>query len=328
MEFLNIAGHVSVIHHLQSAFKNNRIPSAYLFTGLQGIGKATLAKAFVQMLNCDTHNNCHQCDSCRMVERDGHPDFITIEPDGKFIKIKQIQTLIKQLDLKPVYAKKRVVLLENVHQMNVESANCFLKILEEPPLDTLLILLTTDANLLLETIVSRVQKVQFAPLSEGHLLSILQQQYELKAEDLAFVMNYAHGRIRSDWIRKLSQLLNMRTQVREILGSLVTERMVDHVTLLEQWNKQDLGAYFLEFCTSWLRDWIWWLEEKPHRLINSDLLEDFATLPPKVTIEQLHWAFDLTIETELAIKAQAGKQLALEGLIIQIKQIFSGKIVV
>lgn len=329
MDFLNIAGHISVIQHLQIAFSRDRVPSAYLFVGLKGIGKSTLARAFAQMINCRTRNNCHQCPSCKMFEQNSHPDFINIEADGKFIRISQVQSLIKQLSLKPVYAVTRVVLIEDVNKMNLEAANCFLKVLEEPPLGTLIILLTTDETLLLETTVSRTQIIHFSPLSEKQVKDILEKNYELSDEETRFVLSYSQGRIRSEFIGQITTLFNLREQVFNLLQRLKNESMVDNFALIENVIKQELISSFLEFCSSWVHDWlILKLGKKKKRFINGDLMEEVEKIPHNISAESLRWAFELIIETEISINAQAGKLLALESLIVKIKQVFSGKMVV
>ncbi|MCP4294641.1 MAG: AAA family ATPase [Proteobacteria bacterium] len=328
MDFLNIAGHTPVIQHLQVAFSSDHIPSAYLFVGLKGIGKSTLARAFAQMINCQTSNNCRQCPSCKMFEQSNHPDFINIEADGKFIRIRQIQSLIKQLSLMPVYAKTRVVLIEDVQKMNLEAANCFLKVLEEPPLDTLLILLTTDETLLLETTLSRTQILHFSPLSSKQIRGVLEKNYTLSEEENRFVLNYSQGKIRSNFIDQVTALFNLREQVEILLRGLKNESMVDNFLLIEHVLKQDLTPYFLEFCSSWIHDWSIFKLGKNVGFINEDLMADVKNVPGNTTVESLSWIFDLIIETEVAIKAQAGKLLALESLVIKMKQVFSGKLVV
>ncbi len=169
MELKGVYGHDSIKQRLLSAFHQDRIPSAYLFLGQEGIGKALLVREYAQLINCETRNNCGHCTNCRMFAGGSHPDFEIIKPSGQNIRIKQILELIEKLSLKPSYASKRVIFVKQTHRLNQESANSFLKILEEPPLDTLIVLSTTDENLLLETIVSRCQSVHFPPLTKSEL---------------------------------------------------------------------------------------------------------------------------------------------------------------
>ncbi len=328
MTFSNVIGHRSNVQQLKTAFQQDRIPSSYLFIGTEGIGKSTLVKAFAQMINCQTHDICHRCDSCRMFDSGSHPDFHVIQPDGQGIRIKQIHDLIRHLDLKPTYAEKRVVLVKEAHKMNLESSNSFLKILEEPPLDTLIVLLTPDESRLLETINSRCHKVYFAPLTTKEIQLVLDRNYQLDPDILDFVLCYAQGRVRSQFIEKAVVLANMRIQVFHILQNLATEKLFDYSLLIDQWVKQNLHGYFLEFCMAWIRDFIAVRKRVLNDLINHDMQDEAETAANKFSDEKLQWIFGLVVETELAIQSNASKSLALESLLVQLKQIFWGTPVV
>ncbi len=324
----NVIGHDSIAQRLEFAFQQNRIPSGYLFIGPDGIGKSTLVKSFAQMMNCETHDNCHQCDSCRMFDGGRHPDFYVIKPDGKSIRIKQIHELIGHLDLKPAYATKRVVLVKEANKLNQESANSFLKILEEPPLNTLIILMTADENQLLETINSRCQKIYFSPLTSEEIRLVLDQNYKLDPEMMEFLLCYAQGRIRKRFIEKATILANIRIQTLHMLKNLNTEKLHDYSLLTDQWVKQDLHGYFLEFCMAWLRDFVAVRSQTLLDVINRDMKDELSEIPSRFTDEVLQWCFDLVVETELAIQSNASKNLALESLITQLKQIYWGMPVV
>ncbi len=326
--FSQIFGHEPIKQRLEFAFQNDHIPSGYLFIGPSGIGKSTLTKEFAQMMNCRTKDICHQCENCRMFDNGSHPDFHLIKPSGQDIRIAQIHQLIDQLSFKPAYAKKRVVLVKNAHRLNQESANSFLKILEEPPLDTLIILMTHDENLLLETILSRCQKILFSPLTRLQLKNAITDKYNVNSDELEFILNYAGGRIRKDFINNVSTLFNMRNQVLKILQNLRTENMIDHCLLLEKWTKKELHGFFLEFCSAWIRDFICLKSRVEEGLINLDMINELRSRPINYTEEQLQWSFDLVIETELAIQVHAAKILALESLLVQLKQVFGGVLVI
>ncbi len=328
MSFPGIYGHDKVKEYLIKAFENDRIPSAYLFLGENGIGKSTMVREYAQLLNCETHNLCHTCTNCRLFESGNHPDFHLVKRNGQFIRIAQMQELISKLNLKPAYASKRVVLVQEADRLNQESANSFLKILEEPPLDTLIILTTSEESMLLETILSRCQKISFSPLAPQVLRRIITERFEVDEKEIDFIINYSRGRIRKDFIDKVAQLNTLRRQVLNMLCSLKLEQMVGHTTQIEQWVKKDLHEYFLEFCATWLKDFLYLKMEKPEQITNRDILDEIDLGELTVTPEQLNWAFDLTVETELAVRANAGKVLALESLIIQLKQVFEGALVI
>ena len=324
----NVIGHDSIAQRLEFAFEQDRIPSGYLLIGPEGIGKSTLVKSFAQKMNCATQDNCRICDSCKMFDGGRHPDFHVIKPEGQNIRIKQIHELIGHLDLKPVYAKKRVVLVKEANKLNPESANSFLKILEEPPLNTLIVLMTGDESQLLETIVSRCQKIYFSPLTQEEIRLVLDQNYTLDSDTMSFALCYAQGRVRKRFIEKAAQLANMRIQVLQLLKQLTTEKLLDFSTLIDQWVKQNLHPYFLEFCMAWLRDFSSVRRGDFDDLINCDLSEELSDIPSGFTDEKLQWCFELVVETELAIQSNASKALALESLIVQLKQVYWGALVV
>jgi DNA polymerase-3 subunit delta' len=324
MTFSKILGHQAVVERLTLAFQKDRIPSAYLFVGGNGVGKNTIVREYAQMINCRTHNICGTCDSCHMFGTQAHPDYIVIKPTGQFIRIGQIKQLIAQLGLKPIYAQKRVAVIHEAHRMNLESANCFLKILEEPPLDTLIVLMTTDEKRLLETIQSRCQKVVFSTLSREQLKQIYEQYFDIPEDEVPFILNYSKGSIRKEFIKKASELYNIRSLVLRVLTGLTNERLNDHIYLLEQWIKQDNQLYFIEFCTAWFRDFIYLKQGRSEGLYNQDVVDEIPDSVLRLSVEQLQWAFDLAIETEIAMKKNAAKLLALESLLIQFKQVFAG----
>ncbi len=327
-DFPGVYGHEKVKERLLSAYQKDRIPSGYLFLGESGIGKSTLVKAFAQLINCKTNNYCHQCPNCRLYESGSHPDYYVVKPEGQFIKISQVHNLINLLSLKPAYANKRIVLVKDAHRLNQEAANSFLKILEEPPLNTLIILMTSDETLLLETILSRCQKIQFAPLSRKDLKDILDKNYSKNQDEIELVLNYSKGMVRKDFITNSSVLYPMRIQVFKVLTTLSNEYMVAHMGLVDHWIKKDLHTYFFEFCGHWLKDFIYFKDQQFDLITNADLMGELEALRLDYTKEQLLWAFNLTMETEGAIRLNAGKALAMESLLIQLKQVFAGALVV
>ena len=328
MPFSKIQGHEKIVTHLNSVYDSDHIPSAYLFVGSDGIGKTTIVREFARLINCEEAVPCGKCNNCKLFEQSSHPDFLVIRPKTRYIEIKAIRELIDHLALKPAYAQKRIVIVKHAHLMRTEAANCFLKILEEPPLDTLIVVMTPDQDLLLETIRSRCQAVHFSPLHQEVLKNIIPTLYPLKEEDLRFALNFTQGRIRKDFLKKATLLNTMRSQVFRILAHLTPDRMMDHCYLLELWIKQENYVYFLEFCTAFIKDLVIIQQHSSSLIQNNDMLPDLEKLALTINREQLMLSFALVIETEIAIQTNAAKLLALEGLLVQMKQIFEGSAII
>ena len=109
MSFQDIFGHEKQIEQLQSSLAQSRIPHAFLFYGMEGIGKRTTAWTFAKALNClrhDQRDSCDACSSCRKADHKNHPDIIVLEPEGQFIKIQAIRDLQERMKFKPWEGQK------------------------------------------------------------------------------------------------------------------------------------------------------------------------------------------------------------------------------
>ena len=170
--FSGILGQETAKKFLKQVMANRKVPHAYLFTGIPGIGKTSTAMAFAMALNCREpveFDACGKCISCRQFGRNNFPDFLSVVPKGRNIGIDRIKEINRELGFAPVSGGYRVCVIHQAETMTPESANAFLKTLEEPPDGNILILKTTESADLLPTIVSRCQKVPFQPLPASEI---------------------------------------------------------------------------------------------------------------------------------------------------------------
>lgn len=211
-----------------------------LFTGIEGIGKTTVARMFAMACNCvgkavpvapDAGNvsktlsvslslplplgACGRCRSCRKILAGSHPDVIRVEPSGQFIRIAQIRELLSTLAMKPYEAKLRVVIISDAHTMNPEAGNALLKILEEPPDRTILIITACGTAELLPTVVSRCQQIRFNPLARTSLAQMLVERENVSPEKARVLAAMADGSFsravtlcRQHWIERRNGLVN------------------------------------------------------------------------------------------------------------------------
>ena len=158
--FSDVLGHEHAKAHLENAIRDGHISHAYLFEGLRGVGKKTLALSVAAALFKDA-------DSRRLIQRDAHPDLIRIRPEeGKrSISKEQIQTgLVSSIDIRPYRGTYKIYLIEEAEKLTPEAQNTMLKTIEEPPAYGVIILLSEQSASLLPTILSRVVRISLEPL--------------------------------------------------------------------------------------------------------------------------------------------------------------------
>lgn len=164
-----VLGHENIIHRLLNAYQKQKLGAVYLFTGPSGVGKKKVALGLAQALVCEKSDQaCGQCPSCLRVEHHQSESVLLIEPLGPQLKVEQAHQILKFLSLKHM-GKSAVVVIDQAHLMNQQTANTLLKSLEEPAEDVFFILLTGSYSALLPTIRSRGQVVRFGPLSEDQI---------------------------------------------------------------------------------------------------------------------------------------------------------------
>ncbi len=213
--FEDIIGQQHPIRFLQAFLRNATLPHALLLTGISGIGKRLTAKAVAMTLNCsnakaasdDRPDACGRCRSCRQIGAGTHPDVIQIEPQGNYLRIDQIRKLLSIVALKPFTAANRVVIIAASHLMNQEASNALLKVLEEPPADTTLILTAPNKTDLLSTIVSRCRHIRFNRLNKDELVKCMSRRHGTDTQELARAATLADGSL-----TKAEQLLDPQRQ--------------------------------------------------------------------------------------------------------------------
>jgi len=300
--FNEIIGQEKAIAFLRRVATNDKIASAYLFAGIQGIGKTTTAVAFALLLNCtepENEDGCGKCTSCRRILDGNHPDIILVDLDEekKAIGINQIREINRQLAFAPVLGRYRVFIIDPAETMTLEAANAFLKSLEEPPAGTIFILTVRDPKELLPTIVSRCQRVPFKPLPSGEIANWLAKERSMDEEAAQILARLSEGSLgtalrmaeegllkeRVNWIEMLDQAINGSTDV--LLEA--AQRFSD----LGKKGKEPKSmriALMLGIWKSWFRDMLLMkLEDAKELIVNADLIERLSAVASSYSVDRL-----------------------------------------
>lgn len=334
------------IRILTTLLKNRTLPHAFLFTGTEGVGKKAAAIALAMACNCQDENSgleaedlskhdpgsptvksdltalgsCGVCKSCRKIESGNHADIIRIQPSGSFIKIAQIRALAHTLAMRPYEAKTRVVVISAAQALNAAASNALLKILEEPPSRTMLVLIATHKSALLPTIVSRCQFIGFNPISQKNMAVLLREKHELAPQAagiLAAMANGSYSRaetmVRSNWLKRRKWLI-------EEINTLSVKKMGGLLALAEKLSaeREELSET-LEVIKVWFRDLIIG-QYDPGKIINQDVANKIRIASEKVSVSSLLSKVDAVQQAQNRITANTNLRLSMENLLIKLAQ--------
>jgi len=195
----DIKGQANAVRYLSNNLRDGRTANSYLFCGPEGVGRALCAKAFIASLICrhggEDASPCLKCPSCLRIYSGDHPDVNWIKPEkNRAIKIESVRKAKDILSLKPFEAEVSVCVIEDAHLMTTQASNAILKVLEEPPGRSMIILISDKKELLLETVISRCAEVRFSPLSVADTRDIiLSRCAEMSPEQAFFYASLSQG---------------------------------------------------------------------------------------------------------------------------------------
>lgn len=177
--FENIIGNNENKKILSKSILTNSVSHSYIFSGISGIGKFLFAKEFAKAILCTGEPKpCNICKSCESIENGNNPDLVIIDEQSNSIKTEQIKELTSDVLEKPIKGSKKIYIINNSENMTKEAQNALLKTLEEPPEYAVIILVTSNENLLLNTIKSRCIKILFSNLSDEEILEYFERNHE------------------------------------------------------------------------------------------------------------------------------------------------------
>jgi len=240
-----VVGQEHVKEVLKSAIRKDRLAHAYLFSGPRGVGKTTTARLIAMSVGCAADRGarpCGECENCRLVREDRHPDVVEIDAASNN-SVEDVRELRERILLAPLLAPKKVIILDEAHMMSKSAFNALLKTLEEPPEHVIFIFATTEPERMPATILSRTQHFRFRRLSEeeiaGKLAAVLEAEGRTaEPEALRLIARMSGGAMR-DAESILDRLLALdadpitREAAEEALGLPPAERVAAMAAALD-----------------------------------------------------------------------------------------------
>lgn len=319
MAFADIIGQEKSLRLLRGALANHRLHHAYLFTGPEGVGKRTTAMMMAMALHCVERQGdaCGRCIECARIRNRNHPDIREIEPlpGKKEITIQQIRSLEKDLQLRSFSGGRKVAILDPAALLNQPSQNALLKTLEEPPKDSLLILISPSAGALLPTLRSRCLRVSFGPITRQLLADYLSSRKGVPAEEAQLLAALSMGSLGMALAIKDSESRATRREWSLRLAALGRGDYHGAMKIAEELaSDREEALDFLRWLQSWYRDL---LAQRfgQEELVNLDLLPELQLKGAKATVDGILLCAAQTGEAPEKIQRNLNRRMVLEQLL-------------
>lgn len=275
--FGDIIGHQQMQQHLENAILSNKVGHAYLFQGDPGSGKRLMANTFAMALQCEAGGakGCGQCHSCKQAVSRNHPDIIYVTHEKpNSIGVDDIRgQLVNDVMIKPYNGKYKVYIVSEAEKMTVQAQNALLKTLEEPPAYAVILLLTTNASVLLDTIRSRCVLLNLKPVPDDQVRKYLMENLEIPDYQADICVAFAQGSIGRAAALASSENFNaIKASAMQLVNNIKEMDINDVISGVKNvmQYKVDINDY-LDILAVWFRDVLYF---KATRDIDGNIFRD------------------------------------------------------
>lgn len=324
MGFADIIGQQKPLATLRSALAAGRLHHAYLFLGPEGVGKRAVAIAFAKAIHCTELANdfCGDCADCSRIADGNHPDVRVIEPlaGKKEISIQQIRDLQRELSYRSFTGMRKIAIVDPATLMNASGQNALLKTLEEPPQDSLIILIAANVGGLLPTLRSRCLQLTFAPLARTEVAEFLKSIHGMNGADAELVAALSLGSIGAALAFNKEELIEQR---RIWTGALSSLRAGDYrgamMAAEALASQRDEMLKFLQWAESWYRDLlIQKVAKGTGDLVNVDLREQIDERTANSDLQRTLRAISQIEGAAARVQRNLNRRMVLEKFLFEV----------
>ncbi|MBS5602999.1 MULTISPECIES: DNA polymerase III subunit delta' [Enterocloster] len=327
LELKEILGHEPIKEHFFNAVLTGNISHAYILSGEAGMGKKSLANAFALALLCEKGqaDPCRQCHACKQVMSGNHPDLIYVTHEKPAsIGVDDVRRQINDtIQVKPYSSAHKIYIVDEAEKMTVQAQNALLKTIEEPPAYAVILLLTTNAEAFLPTILSRCVQLKLKPLKDGEVKDYLVSRMGVELSQAEIYTAFARGNLGK--AIHLADSEDFRHLYGELLDLLKNLKKSDISELLERIRKMKEDKLdihqCLDFMQMWYRDVLMYKTTKDINLLI--FKDEFSTVNAMSTVsgyEGLERILTAIDKARIRLDANVNMELVMELLLLTMKE--------
>lgn len=325
--FSNIIGHEQIKEHLQNAISMNKISHAYIFNGPDKSGKMALAKSFAMALQCEKHgtDGCMECHSCKQALSGNQPDIIYLQHEKpNTISVDDIRHQINNdIIIKPYASPYKIYIIDEAEKMNQQSQNALLKTIEEPPSYAVILLLTTNADGFLPTILSRCITLNLKAVANDTIHHFLMENYHVPDYKADICTAFAQGNvgkaIQLANSEDFNEIKNSALRLLKRIRNIELPEMIEAVKEISSY-KLEINDYF-DIMMIWYRDVLYYkATSDANSLIFKDEVHDIKSQASKSSYEGIEIIIKSIDKAKRRLNANVNFDLVMELLLYKIKE--------
>lgn len=327
LNFHDIVGHEQIKEHFQMAIENQKVSHAYILTGEAGMGRKSLAHAFALALLCEKGNAepCMECHACKQVLSGNHPDLIHVTHEKpNSIGVDDIREQINDtIMVRPYSSYYKIYIVDEAEKMTQQAQNALLKTIEEPPSYAVIILLTTNQEAFLPTILSRCVQLKLKPLRDFTVKSYLTDALHVPEADADIFAAFARGNLgKAISLVSSEDFKLMHQEVLKLLKSIQNMDISELLDSIKTLKEQNLDIYeCLDFIQMWYRDVLLYKVTKDlNLLIFKDQYRSINEISTNSSYEKLERVLEAIDKARVRLDANVNMELAMELMLMVMKE--------
>lgn len=325
--FHDILGHEQIIAHLQNAIEEDKVSHAYIFNGPETSGKMMLAEAFAMALQCEGEGKrpCLECRSCRQAADHNQPDIIYVSHEKpNTIGVDDIRTQINNdIDIKPYSSRYKVYIVDEAQKMNQQAQNALLKTIEEPPAYAIILLLTTNADSFLQTILSRCITLNLKAVKEDKIKEYLMKHYQIPDYQADICAAFSQGNVgKAIQLASSEEFGELKASVLQLMKRLEDIDLYEMTGAVKQIAEYKLSVNdYFDLMMIWFRDVLYLKATNDvDGLIFKDEVYDIKKQAAKRSYQGIETILEALEKAKIRLNANVNFDLVIELLLLTIKE--------